>query len=204
MSSATGLTSSDSRSPGQCAASQAIPWTYSTICWPSSASTQRLHTVPPAALAAAPSGAERRGEEPGMARSGPGGAAGGGRAPTPCGGQAVIGGDREGAEAAAPVCPVPRGAALCPGCPSRGCGRGDEAQPRVRAAASPLTCSSRVLPDLLQPRPPRCALSLGQCGTTAHPAGKICSSFTSAGGTGALPREPRAAPGPLCTRAAPR
>lgn len=73
-----------------------------------------------------------------------------------------------------------------------------------RAAASSLTCSSPVLPDLLQPRPPSCALSLGQCGTTAHPAGKICSSFTGAGGTGALPREPRAAPGPLCTRAAPR
>lgn len=35
-----GLTSSNSHSPGQYDVLQAIAWTYSTICWPSLASTQ--------------------------------------------------------------------------------------------------------------------------------------------------------------------
>lgn len=43
--SAAGLTSSNSRSPGQDDVLQAIPWTYSTVCWPSLAST-RQYSLP--------------------------------------------------------------------------------------------------------------------------------------------------------------
>lgn len=39
--SAAGLTSSNSRSPGQYDVLRAIPWTYSTVCWPSLASTRQ-------------------------------------------------------------------------------------------------------------------------------------------------------------------
>lgn len=43
----------------------------------------------------------------------------------------------------------------------------------------------------------------GQCGTKAHPVAFICSSFTGARGTAALPWDPTAAPGPLCRPPAP-
>lgn len=66
------------------------------------------------------------------------------------------------------------------------------------SSACAVGLGSCVLPDLLQPGLPLiCALSAAQCCAKDHPVRKLLFSFSSCGGSGALPCYPTTAPGAL-------